>query len=659
MVGGYRVDDLLGEGGMGAVYRATQLSLDRVVALKVLTGELSDDPGFRERFRREGQRQAAIDHPHIVSVYEAGETDQGLFLAMRLVEGPTLKALLLGRDIDHWRCLQILTQVADALDAAHAEGLIHRDVKPQNILIGARDHAYLADFGLTKGSDDDVLLTEPGHFVGTIDYISPEQARGEGATARSDVYSLCCVLHECLTGEVPFSRPTEPGVLLAHLTEPPPKVSDHHTDLPAAIDAVIARGMAKDPDDRYPSAGELIVEARRAVAAIGPGASTQRTRTHRVDPAPAPAPTIPTIPTIPAAPAAELAGATAAAAAFAPTRTIPTAEPRPAPARPEAPREATPAPSPTPRRGFPMLAAAGLLLVVAAVAGVLVGGAGASGPAAPAFTSSASVGPLELAFPAGWQRLQTPPQIPGLSFANPLVLAPPAPPGARLDAGTLAATGPTLLPAAFLALLPAPPPSGAPVRIGSLEALRYSGLQPRGLAGPLTVYAIPTNQGVLILACAAGVPASGFPAACDRVAATAKLVGASAFPLGPSPVFAGQLKAALARLSAARRPAEAHLVGAGTAAAQAAADRELAAAYARAAREVTAAAAANPLVTAGAGQIAAALTAIARAYQSSASAAAANDQAAYAAAGRALAAAGPAAGRAITGLRALGYTLSG
>ncbi|HEU0318315.1 MAG TPA: serine/threonine-protein kinase, partial [Solirubrobacteraceae bacterium] len=173
MVGGYRVDDLLGEGGMGAVYRATQLSLDRVVALKVLTGELSDDPGFRERFRREGQRQAAIDHPHIVSVYEAGETDQGLFLAMRLVEGPTLKALLLGRDIDHWRCLQILTQVADALDAAHAEGLIHRDVKPQNILIGARDHAYLADFGLTKGSDEDVLLTEPGHFVGTIDYISP------------------------------------------------------------------------------------------------------------------------------------------------------------------------------------------------------------------------------------------------------------------------------------------------------------------------------------------------------------------------------------------------------------------------------------------------------------------------------------------------------
>jgi hypothetical protein len=642
MVGGYRVDDLLGEGGMGAVYRATQLSLDRVVALKVLTGELSDDPGFRERFRREGQRQAAIDHPHIVSVYEAGETDQVLFLAMRLVEGPTLKALLLARDIDHWRCLQILTQVADALDAAHAEGLIHRDVKPQNILIGARDHAYLADFGLTKGSDEDVLLTEPGHFVGTIDYISPEQARGEGATARSDVYSLCCVLHECLTGEVPFSRPTEPSVLLAHLTEPPPTVSDGHPELPVAIDAVIARGMAKDPDDRYPSAGELILDARRAFAAIGPGAPSQRTRTHRVDPTPAPD-------------SPELAGATAAAAAFAPTRTIPAADPRPAPAGPETPGEATPAPTPTPRRRFPGIAAVGLLLVAAAVAGILVGGSGSSGTAGPAFTSSASVGPLELAFPAGWQRLQTPPQIPGLRFANPLVLAPPAPPAARLDAGTVAATGPTLLPAAFLALLPGPP-SGIPVRIGTLEALRYSGLQPRGLAGPLTVYVVPTTQGVLTLACAPGAPA--FAAACDRVVATAKLVGASAYPLGSSPAFAGQLTAALARLAAARRTGEAHLSRAGTAAAQAAADRELAAAYTRAAREV-AAAAANPLVVAAAGQIAAALTAIARAYQSSASAAAANDRAGYAAAGRALAAAGPAAGRAIAGLRALGYTLSG
>ncbi len=269
MVGGYRVDGLLGEGGMGTVYRATQLALGRVVALKVLNLELSREPGFRERFRREGRRQAALDHPHILVVYEAGETEHGLFLAMRLVDGPTLKTLLLERRIDRDRSLGVLIQVADALDAAHVEGSIHRDVKPQNILVGARDHAYLADFGLTKGSDDEVLLTEPGHFVGTIDYISPEHARGEPATPRSDVYSLCCVLHECLTGEVPFPRPTEPSVLYAHLTVPPPTVSDRRPDLPPALDAVIARGMAKDPERRYPSAGGLMRAAHDAAAAAG------------------------------------------------------------------------------------------------------------------------------------------------------------------------------------------------------------------------------------------------------------------------------------------------------------------------------------------------------------------------------------------------------
>ncbi len=188
VVAGYRIDGTLGEGGMGTVYRATQLSLERVVALKVLTAQLSADPDFRERFRREGLLQAALDHPHIVTVYEAGETDSRLFLAMRMVEGPTLKELILRRQLDDRRALRLLTQVAEALDAAHAKGLIHRDVKPQNVLVGAGDHAYLADFGLTKAHDD-AAMTETGQFVGTIDYISPEQARGARATARSDVYA--------------------------------------------------------------------------------------------------------------------------------------------------------------------------------------------------------------------------------------------------------------------------------------------------------------------------------------------------------------------------------------------------------------------------------------------------------------------------------------
>src|ERR687895_763358 len=190
---------------MGVVYEATQLSLNRTVALKILAANLSDDPAFRERFRREGLLQAAIDHPHIVTVYEAGETEHGLFLAMRLVRGPNLKDMVLAREIDAGRTLRILAPVADALDAAHEEGLIHRDVKPQNILVGGRDHAFLADFGLTK-LPGEKSLTETGQFLGTLDYVAPEQIVGERATARTDVYAFGAVLCECLTGSVPYPR---------------------------------------------------------------------------------------------------------------------------------------------------------------------------------------------------------------------------------------------------------------------------------------------------------------------------------------------------------------------------------------------------------------------------------------------------------------------
>src|SRR4051794_12591244 len=239
---------------MGVVYRATQLSLNRLVALKVLPSELSEDRGFRERFRREGQLQAAIDHPHIVTVYEAGDSDHGLFIAMRVVQGPTLKDLVGGGRLDPARAVTLLSQVADALDAAHEKGLIHRDVKPQNILIDARDQAYLADFGLTRGADATEGPTETGQFVGTLDYVSPEQARGEGATAASDIYALTGVLYESLTGEVPYPRSSEPAVMFAHLSDPPPKPTERRPDLPAAIDDVIARGMAKKAAERPPNA---------------------------------------------------------------------------------------------------------------------------------------------------------------------------------------------------------------------------------------------------------------------------------------------------------------------------------------------------------------------------------------------------------------------
>jgi len=250
---------------MGAVYEATQLSLNRVVALKLLAPNLSDDPGFRARFEREGQVQAGLDHDHIVSVYEAGQSDYGLFLAMRLIAGPTLKQLILDGELDPRRSVRLLAQAAIALDAAHDAGLIHRDIKPQNILVGRGDHAYLADFGLIKAPDE-ARLTGTGQFIGTIDYVAPEQIQGDPATPASDIYALTGVLFECLTGEVPFPKPSEAATLHAHVMSPPPTLTERRPDLPAALDGVIAQGMAKDPWSRPSSAAELIQSASRALS---------------------------------------------------------------------------------------------------------------------------------------------------------------------------------------------------------------------------------------------------------------------------------------------------------------------------------------------------------------------------------------------------------
>jgi hypothetical protein len=262
---------------MGAVYEATQLSLNRVVALKLLAPNLSDDPGFRARFEREGQVQARLDHDHIVPVYEAGQSEYGLFLAMRLIAGPTLKQLILDGELDPRRSVRLLAQVAYALDAAHEAGLIHRDIKPQNILIGKGDHAYLADFGLIKAPDE-ARLTGTGQFIGTIDYVAPEQVQGDPATPASDCYALTGVLYECLTGEVPFPKPSEAATLHAHVMSPPPILSERRPDLPPALDGVIAQGMAKDPLSRPSLAAELIQAASRALSSSA---------THLAPPAPA------------------------------------------------------------------------------------------------------------------------------------------------------------------------------------------------------------------------------------------------------------------------------------------------------------------------------------------------------------------------------------
>ncbi|MGH2943979.1 MAG: serine/threonine-protein kinase, partial [Solirubrobacteraceae bacterium] len=244
---GCRIEMVVGRGGMGVVYRALQLDLRRPVALKVIAADRAADTDFRERFQRESRMAAAIDHPNVVPVYAAGEEDGELYIVMRYVAGSDLHALI-KRDgrLQGERAAAVLAQVASALDAAHAAGLVHRDVKPANVLLigsGDEEHAYLSDFGLMRAFDPETPLTESGQWIGTIDFASPEQLQGEPVDARSDVYSLGCVLHAALTGRPPFVRGTAPATLLAHMHDPPPRPSAAGA-LPE-FDRVIARALAK------------------------------------------------------------------------------------------------------------------------------------------------------------------------------------------------------------------------------------------------------------------------------------------------------------------------------------------------------------------------------------------------------------------------------
>jgi serine/threonine protein kinase len=269
MVAGYRVESTLGQGTMSTVYRAIQVSLERAVALKVLLPELREIDHFRIRFEREARLQAGLENEHVVPIYDAGESEHGPFLVMRLVGGTTLKQLITDRALDPGRSLHILRQVADALQAAHEADLVHRDIKPQNVLIAPRDHAYLADFGLLKASAEATLTTKD-QFIGTIDYVAPEQIQGEPPTGRTDCYALAAVLYECLTGQVPFPKPTEAATLHAHMFLPPPCVTEIRVDLPPEIDEVIARGMAKDPAERHATPMELLDDAARALDGAPP-----------------------------------------------------------------------------------------------------------------------------------------------------------------------------------------------------------------------------------------------------------------------------------------------------------------------------------------------------------------------------------------------------
>jgi YVTN family beta-propeller protein len=279
---GYRIQALLGRGGMGVVYLAEQVGPHRPVALKLLLDPATTSEAFRERFLRESELAAAIDHPNVLPVYDAGDTDGVLWIAMRHVDGIDLAALL-ARDgpLAPELALGIGGQVAGALDAAHARGLVHRDVKPANVLLaveqgGAVTHAYLADFGLTRRIGGARGLTGSGQVLGTIDYVAPEQVQGGKVDGRADQYALGCVLFECLTGVVPFRRDSELAVLWAHVHDPPPRIGEYRPDLPAGLEEVVDRALAKAPGDRYPSCGALVTAAEAALAGAVPAGARNR-----------------------------------------------------------------------------------------------------------------------------------------------------------------------------------------------------------------------------------------------------------------------------------------------------------------------------------------------------------------------------------------------
>ena len=268
-IGGYTIESLLGRGGMSTVYIAEDAKLGRKVALKIMSEELSENEAFRSRFIREAKMAANLEHPNIVPVYDAGEADDVLYLAMRVIRGTDLRRVITeDGPMDAERTIAIMRQIASALDAAHRAGLVHRDVKPANILLsqeGEEEHAYLSDFGLTKHVSSRSGLTKTGTFMGTIDYVAPEQIRGDDVDGRTDLYSLACVLYECLTGEVPFTKDQDVAILFAHLEDERPRVSAKRPDLSGAIDDVLARAMAKQKEERFDTSLAFVDAARRAL----------------------------------------------------------------------------------------------------------------------------------------------------------------------------------------------------------------------------------------------------------------------------------------------------------------------------------------------------------------------------------------------------------
>jgi serine/threonine protein kinase len=298
--GRYRLIGLLGQGGMGQVFRAFDTATDRVVALKVLPPNLVEDPTFQQRFRREAHTAASLSDPHVIPIHSYGEIDGRLYVDMRRIEGRDLEAVLAeGGPMDPPRAVRIIEQVAEALDAAHSVGLVHRDIKPSNILLARRDFVYLIDFGIARALGA-TRYTRTGAAIGTLAYMAPERFDAEEVGPLSDVYALACVLHECLTGSQPFPGTSIEKQIAGHLTKPPPRPSSKQAGVSPRFDDVIAKGMAKNPDERFQTALELADAAREALdtraAPVPPPPEPAVTEVNPTRPAPVLRPPPPRVP---------------------------------------------------------------------------------------------------------------------------------------------------------------------------------------------------------------------------------------------------------------------------------------------------------------------------------------------------------------------------
>lgn len=654
-LGGFRVEDVIGIGGMAIVYRAEQISLGRQVALKVLSTKLTQDETFKERFRREGKHAAALEHPNIVPVYDSGEQDGALYLAMRLVEGTNLAELIQMRGVSADRMIELLRPIAGALDSAHAAGLIHRDVKPQNILITDDGHPYLADFGVAKGSNT-LGLTATGGFLGSVNYASPEQIKGLTLTPASDIYALTAVLYHCLTGEVPYARETDAGIMHAHLTEPPPALpaisgagNDLHT--------VLARGMAKDPGSRYGHAGDLInaaalavsrmpSERRKAVPAFATGEEVeQQPATGAADPTAGRSAQAGAQPELKAPSATELLDGDrleeirSSAAMTAADRRRPEAPPPPA----------TPEPKRSPRRGVLIALAAGAAAaIIAAVAILLASSGGSAGPARVAVLTASS-GPITLSYRAPWRKVKASAAPDGVRLADPLALSRPH---ATLQAGALAdgAPVPGGLPPGLAGRL-AQAPTRTAVRLGSISAVEYSAPLKSGTT-EMTLLVVPTAERDLGLVCssAAGHALSN---ACLATVRSLRLHGVRPVGPGADPALARSLTGVLKTLAARRSHAQpglasAHLARRAAAAGHAAqADTHAAATLARLSPQ--------PRDRSAVRSLAGAVRQQARALRSLAAAAHALKRAAYASAAKTARSAGASVQAARIRLRRMGF----